>query len=161
MLAGLGDTAAVAEPFPPIIGDGVHGIIGESTEHEEAGNARPRATLPRVAMAYHYILLVFLQECVHLMADFEKDIHGGRVMVLPLVLLDHVLELFVVVASAGQVENQVAVAVPLLQEGRDVIYVIPVALLEARGREGHPADPRRHIGDVQVVLLRLQAVPLA
>ena len=32
-LAGLGDTSAVAEPLPPIIGDGVHGIIGESTEH--------------------------------------------------------------------------------------------------------------------------------
>ena len=82
-------------------------------------------------------------------------------MILPLILLDHVLEFLVVIASARQVENQVAVPVPLLQEGSDIIYVIPVALFEARGREGHPADPRGHIGDVQVVLFRLQAVPLA
>jgi hypothetical protein len=57
-LAGLGDTTAMAEPFPPIVGDGIHSVIGEATEHEEAGNARTSATLPRIAIDYHYIILV-------------------------------------------------------------------------------------------------------
>ena len=51
-------------------------------------------------------------------------------MILPLILLDHVLEFLVVVASARQVKDQVAVPVLLLQEGSDIIYVIPVALFE-------------------------------
>jgi hypothetical protein len=61
-LAGLGDTTAMAEPFPAIVGDGIHGIIGEATEHEEARNARPRATLARIAIDYHYIILVLRKE---------------------------------------------------------------------------------------------------
>jgi hypothetical protein len=61
-LAGLGDTTAMAEPFPPIVGDGIHGIIGEATEHEEARNARPRTTLARIAIDYHYIILVLRKE---------------------------------------------------------------------------------------------------
>ena len=61
-LAGLGDTTAMAELFPPIEGDGIHGIIGEATQHEEAGNARARATLPRITIDYHYIILVLREE---------------------------------------------------------------------------------------------------
>lgn len=61
-LAGLGDTTAMAEPFPAIVGDGIHGIIGEATEHEEARNARSRAAFARIAIDYHYIILVLRKE---------------------------------------------------------------------------------------------------
>jgi hypothetical protein len=61
---------------------------------------------------------------------------------------------------ARQVKNQVNVTMPLLQKDCDVIYVILAALLEARGWKGHAAEYRCNIGDVRVLLLRLQALLL-
>ena len=56
------------------------------------------------------------EELVHLLADLEEHVHGWGVVVLPLVLQHHALELLVVVLPAAQVEDQVRVTVSLLQE---------------------------------------------
>ena len=56
----------------------------------------------------------------HFLTDFKENMESGGVMIFPLILQNHVLELLIVVLATAQVEDQVAVSVSLFQEGRDL-----------------------------------------
>lgn len=115
-LAGLGDPAAVLETLPAVIGDGVRGVLGEATEHQETRYRGAGAPLARVAIHDHDVIHALRQEGEHLLTDLEEDVHGWGVVILPLVLAHHVLEFLVVVLATRQVEDQVRVFVLLLKK---------------------------------------------
>lgn len=99
-LRWLRHSAPVMEPLPSVIGDSVDCVVSQAAEHKEAGDGRPSSALARITIDNHYVVFFLLQERVHFLAHFEQHIHCRRVVVLPLILFDHVLELFVVVLSA-------------------------------------------------------------
>ena len=49
-LRGLGNSPAVLEPLPAVVGDCVYCVLSESAEHEEAGDGSARAALACVAV---------------------------------------------------------------------------------------------------------------
>ena len=57
-LTGLSDPLAMLKPLPTVICDSVHRILCQAAKHEEAGNGSARSTFPRVAVHYHYVLVV-------------------------------------------------------------------------------------------------------
>ncbi len=163
-LTRLSDTPSMTESFPSVVCNGIHSIFGESREHQKAWNAGSSAALTRIAVDYYDVILLGWEEFVHFLTNFEQDIHGWRVVILPFLFYDLVFKLLVIVFPTGQVEDQVGVFVPFLQEGSNlyndwgynnknfvskdstyIIYIVSVAFFESRCRKRHPAHPWCHI----------------
>lgn len=84
----------MAEPFPPVVGDGFLGVGSEAGEYHVATYQRASASLTRVAVDDHNILgflynrvktslAITFKEFMHLLACLKKDVEGWGVMVFP------------------------------------------------------------------------------
>lgn len=108
-LARLGNTATMHETLPPIVGNRITRILCKTTEHEEAANGGAGSAFACVAVDNDYVSRVFREEVVHLLADLEQHAHSGRVMIFPLVLPHHILELAIVILPIAKVKYQVCI----------------------------------------------------
>lgn len=119
-LTRLCDASAVDEPLPAIVCDCFACTFSESAEHQEAADRCACAALACVTVHDHDVVCLCAHELKHLLAHLKQHIHCRRVMILPVVLPHHALELFVVVLAVTQVEYQVGVFVLVLQERCDL-----------------------------------------
>ena len=95
---------------------------------------------------------------MHTVTDFEEHVHGRGVVVLPVLLNDHVVELFVVILSIAQIENQIRLWVLHVQKLCYVVDIVPIHLFNSASWEAHPAHVISNISDVQIVFLVFESL---
>lgn len=73
-------------------------------------------------------------------------------MIFPLVW-DNILEYLLIDWTATDVDREVFSLMLNFEKLSDGINIVPIKLLDARSRESHSNDPRRDVGEVQIIPL--------
>lgn len=92
-----------------------------------------------------------------MLADDEKDIERGRLVVLPLEA-DYILQFSLLYAAPADIHGDIFILVRVLQKLPDRVYRVPVQFLDAWGGEGHGYDAVSDICKIEVVAVLLKSV---
>ena len=124
-LARLTDTFAADESLvAEELETGVH-IVEEAHEEKHGANARPSATLTRVAVHYQHVLGISFEPVVALFGYLVEEGEGWSVVVRPMVI-GHAatkISLSIISGSLRGVEYVVLVSMFIVQECCDLSYI--------------------------------------
>ena len=110
---------------------GVH-IVEEAHEEKHGANARPCATLSRVAVHDQHVLGIGFEPVVALFGYLVEEGEGWSVMIRPMVI-GHAatkVSLTIICGSLRRVEYVVLVAMFVVQECRDLVNRVSIEALE-------------------------------
>ena len=110
---------------------GVH-IVKEAHEEKHGANARPCATLSRVAVHDQHVLGIGFEPVVALFGYLVEEGEGWSVVVRPMVI-GHAatkVSLTIICGSLRRVEYVVLVAMFVVQECRDLVNRVSIEALE-------------------------------
>ena len=129
----MGHTSTVLESFPTVVGNGILGVVCETTEHQVAADKGAGTSFAGVAVDVDDVLGVSLHELVYLLTCFGQQNQGRAMVIFPIIIVHLIFERRLVILPSTQIIDPKLVAMILFNETRNILNVVSVHFLEEVG----------------------------
>lgn len=150
-LSRLSDTLSLLlKPFFCIELTSFQGISTDFQKHQKTTNESSSSTFPVITVNNNNIFRAFPQKASHKVTNLKKWLNRGRFMILPFKGVN-ISQLILINFTTTNIDSDIILLMFFGKKLWDNISWIPKQFLKARSRKSHGNNPRRDIGQIQII----------